>query len=52
MHPPNRPTNGTNFVLKEDRELAGIEAERTSLAIFTDGSAQNGYIGVGEGRRT
>ncbi|KFZ18363.1 hypothetical protein V501_01265, partial [Pseudogymnoascus sp. VKM F-4519 (FW-2642)] len=47
MHPPNRPMNGINFVIKEDRELAGIEAERTSLAIFTDGSARNGLIGVG-----
>ncbi|KAL5344281.1 hypothetical protein ACLOAV_010785 [Pseudogymnoascus australis] len=47
MHPPNRPTNGINFVIKEDRELAGIEAERTSLGIFTDGFARNGFIGAG-----
>ncbi len=39
--------NGINFVIKEDRQLAGIEAECASLAIFTDGSARNGFIGVG-----
>jgi ribonuclease HI/exonuclease III len=47
IQPPTIQSNVLHFVIREDRDMAAIEAEQATPAIFTDGSGRNGVIGLG-----